>query len=280
MPFRLANVDGRAALVDGDNYFDLEKVSEGQLDSDPMAAIARFEELGRIDLVGAAADGTLADVTLGAPVPRPRQVFAIGVNYRDHAAEADMTLPDYPMVFTKWPSSIHTPTGDIMMRGDSVDWEVELVVVIGKTTKDVSQAYAWNHVAGITVGQDISDRVVQLAVKPLPQMSLGKSFDTFSPIGPVLVSKDGVKDVDDLRITCDVSGERKQDSRTKHMIFNVPQQIEYISSILTMHPGDVIFTGTPDGVGYATGTYLKEGDVVVSEIEGIGTMKNRCIQER
>ncbi len=95
-----------------------------------------------------------------------------------------------------------------------------------------------------------------------------------------MVSKDGVKDVDDLRITCDVSGERKQDSRTKHMIFNVPQQIEYISSILTMHPGDVIFTGTPDGVGYATGTYLKEGDVVVSEIEGIGTMKNRCIQER
>ena len=279
MPFKLANIDGRAALVDGDNYFDLEKVSGGKLPSSPMAAVARFEELGRVNLSSATPDGKVSSVVLGAPVPEPRQVFGIGLNYMDHAAESKMELPEYPMIFTKFPSSIHTPTGDIMMRGQNVDWEVELVVAIGKTTKDVSQADAWDHVAGITVGQDISDRIVQLNVKP-PQMSMGKSFDTFSPIGPVLVSKDTVKDINDMGLTCDVSGQRKQDSRTSNLIFSVPKLIEYISSILTMHPGDLIFTGTPDGVGLASGTFLKEGDVIVSEIEGIGTLTNRCVQER
>lgn len=279
MPFKLANIDGRAALVDGDNYFDLEKVSGGKLPSNPMEAVARFEELGRVNLSSATPDGKVSSVVLGAPVPEPRQVFGIGLNYMDHAAESKMELPEYPMIFTKFPSSIHTPTGDIMMRGQNVDWEVELVVAIGKTSKDVSQNDAWDHVAGLMVGQDISDRIVQLNVKP-PQMSMGKSFDTFSPIGPVLVSKDSVKDINDLGLTCDVSGQRKQDSRTSNLIFSVPKLIEYISSILTMHPGDLIFTGTPDGVGLASGTYLKEGDVIVSEIEGIGTLTNRCVQER
>ena len=279
MPFKLANIDGRAALVDGDNYYDLEKVSGGKLSSSPMEAISRFEELGRIDLSSATPDGKLADVTLGPPSPEPRQVFGIGLNYKDHAAESNMALPDNPMIFTKFPSSINGPTGDVMMRGDNVDWEAELVVVMGKTTKDVSQADAWDYIAGLTAGQDISDRKVQLNVKP-PQMSMGKSFDTFSPIGPVIVSKDSFKDYNDLSITCDVSGERKQDSRTRYLIFSVPKLVEHISSILTMHPGDLIFTGTPNGVGLATGTYLKDGDVIVTEIEGIGTLTNRCVQER
>ena len=279
MPFKLANIDGRAALVDGENYYDLEKVSGGKLGSSPMEAIARFEELGRIDLSSATPDGKLADVVLGPPSPEPRQVFGIGANYADHAAETKMSLPEYPMIFTKFPSSLNSPTGDIKLRGTNVDWEAELVVVMGKTTKDVSEADAWDHVAGLTVGQDISDRVVQLAVKP-PQMSMGKSFDTFSPIGPVIASKDSLKDHTDLAITCDVSGERKQNSRTSRLIFSIPHLISYISAILTMHPGDLIFTGTPDGVGLATGTFLKDGDVIVSEIEGIGTMTNRCVQER
>jgi len=279
MPFKLANVAGRAALVDGDHYFDLEKASGGELGSDPMEAIQRFDELDRINLSGATPDGKLADADLGPPSPKPPQVFGIGLNYKDHAAESKMALPDTPMIFTKFPSSISSPGANVMMRGQKVDWEVELVVVIGKTTKDVSQADAWDHVAGLTVGQDISDRAVQLAVKP-PQMSMGKSFDTFSPIGPVMVSKDTVKDLSDMGITCDVSGERKQDSRTRYLIFTIPHLVEYISSILTMQPGDLIFTGTPDGVGVASGTFLKDGDVIVSEIEGIGSMTNRCVQER
>lgn len=278
MPFKLANVDGRAALVDGDNYFDLEKVSGGKLPSSPMEAVARFEELSRVDLSSATPDGKLSSAVLGPPVPEPKQVFGIGLNYKDHVAESTMALPEYPLIFTKFSSSINSPTGDVMMRGQKVDWEVELVVVLGKVTKDVSQADAWDYVAGLTVGQDISDRVVQMAVKP-PQHSMGKSFDTFSPIGPVVASKDCVKDVNDIGLTCDVSGERKQDSRTKHLIFTVPHLIEYISSILTLQPGDLIFTGTPSGVGAASNTFLKDGDVIVSEIEGIGTITNRCVQE-
>ena len=279
MPFKLANIDGRAALVDGDNYFDLEKISGGKLSSDPMQAVARFEELGRIDTSSATPDGRLADVVLGPPVPTPGQVFGIGLNYKSHAAETKMALPEFPMVFTKFPNSINSPTGEVRMRGDSVDWEVELVVVIGKTAKDVSRDAAWDHVAGLTVGQDISDRKVQMRGKP-PQMSMGKSFDTYSPIGPLLVSKDAVKDHTNLALTCDVSGQRKQENRTDQMIFDVPHLIEYITSIVTMKPGDLIFTGTPEGVGMASGTFLKDGDVIVSEIEGIGTLSNRCVQER
>lgn len=278
MPFKLANIEGRAALVAGDRYFDLEEVSAGDFTADPMAAIARFESLGAIDLTNARPNGRISDVILGPPVPRPGQIFGIGLNYRSHVAEFDIDAPEWPLIFTKFPGALAGPTSEIILCGDQVDWEVELVAVIGKTSKGVSRDRAWEHVAGLMVGQDISDRKVQFA-GATPQFSIGKSFDTYAPIGPFLVSRDGVSDYTNLVISCDVSGERKQTSRTSQMIFSVPHLVEYISSVVTMQAGDLIFTGTPEGVGMASGRFLKDGDVIVSRIEGIGTMTNCCVRK-
>jgi len=278
MTFRLANVAGRAALVDDqDRWHDLEQVAAGHLSSDPMAALGHLDLLHQLSarLDDTTVGGPLAEATLGAPVPRPRNVFAVGLNYLDHAAESAMTPPAVPLVFTKFPSCIVGPTADVALRTQTGDHEVELVVVIGRTARDVSELDAWDHVAGVTVGQDVSDRGLQFAAAP-PHFDLGKSRDTFGPMGPVLVSTDGVPDRDDLAITCDVNGTRYQDDRTSGMIFSVPQLIAYLSGILTLDTGDVIFTGTPAGVGAAARRFLQPGDVIVSTIEGIGTMTNRC----
>ncbi len=180
------------------------------------------------------------------------------------------------MVFTKFPTCISPPDADVVLDGDAVDYEVELVVVIGAGGKDIPASRAWAHVAGVTAGQDISDRTLQFAAKPA-HFDLGKSRDTYGPIGPVLVSPDCFADPDDIGLECAVNGERKQKDRTARLIFPVPALIEYLSSVLTLQPGDVIFTGTPDGVGMATGKMLKPGDVITTTVEGVGTMTNRCI---
>jgi len=160
-----------------------------------------------------------------------------------------------------------------------VDWEVEIVVAIGTGGRHIPQAEAWNHVAGITLGQDVSDRVVQLTGKP-PQFSLGKSFDTYGPIGPALVSVDAFADPDDIELWCDVAGERMQHARTSDLIFPVAELVSYLSGICTLTPGDLIFTGTPDGVGGPRGRFLKDGELVESWAEGIGTLRNRCVAGR
>jgi len=279
MTFRLANVAGRAALVDDhDRWHDLEQVSAGRLTSDPMAALGHLDLLHELSagLTDGTAGGALADATLGAPVPRPRNVFAVGLNYLDHAAESAMAPPAVPLVFTKFPSCIVGPDADVTLRTQTGDHEVELVVVIGRPTRDVAEADAWDHIAGVTIGQDISDRALQFAAAP-PHFDLGKSRDTFGPLGPVLVSTDRLANRDDLALTCDVNGTRYQDDRTSGMIFSVPKLIAYLSAILTLDTGDVIFTGTPAGVGAAARRFLQPGDVIVSTIEGIGTMTNRCL---
>ncbi len=276
MPFRLANVSGRACLVDSDGrWHDLEVLGG------PSDATAALSDPGRLTELSASLDdgtvgGTLADADLGAPVPAPRNVFGVGLNYRPHAEESNMELPESPLVFTKFPSCIVGPTADVELRTETGDWEVELVVVIGEGGRDIAKADAWNHVVGLTVGQDISDRRQQFAAKP-PHFDLGKSRDTYGPTGPVLVSTDSFTDPADLAITCSINGEQKQSDRTSSLIFDVADLISYISGILTLATGDMIFTGTPSGVGAAAGTYLKPGDVITSEIEGIGTMTNRCI---
>ena len=163
------------------------------------------------------------------------------------------------------------------MRSDYVDYEVELVAVIGPGGKDIPAASAWNHVAGLCIGQDISDRAVQLATTP-PQFNLGKSFDTFGPIGPLLVSPDGLENVNSLDIQCNVNGEIRQKSNTSDLIFDIPALIAYLSEILTLQTGDLIFTGTPAGVAAFDGTLLRDGDVVTSTIEGLGGMRNRCVR--
>jgi 2-keto-4-pentenoate hydratase/2-oxohepta-3-ene-1,7-dioic acid hydratase in catechol pathway len=276
--FRLLNVDGRAALeVDG-RWFDLAAVAGDDALDDPMVAVARFDELG--DLAAACtperAGGPVDEAVLGPPVPRPGQVFGIGLNYADHAAESGMEKPPAPLTFTKFPTSIAGPTADVPLSGEMVDWEVEIVAVVGRPAHRVATSDAWSVLAGLTLGQDISDRLVQLTGAP-PQFSLGKSFPGYSPIGPALVSIDSFAEPDDLALRCEVSGERMQDSRTANLIFAIPTLVAYLSSICPLGPGDLIFTGTPDGVGMAKGRFLVPGDEVVSWAEGIGELRNRCI---
>ena len=276
--FRLANVAGRSALLDDSHWYDLAALAGDDALADPMVAIERFEDLHAVaaGLAGATPSGALADTVLDVCVPRPAKVFAIGLNYRSHAAESNMQLPPAPLTFTKFPSCLVGPTADVVLSGPAVDWEVELVVVIGRGGRNIDKADAWAHVAGLTLGQDISDRHVQLTGTP-PQFSLGKSFDTFGPIGPAIVSVDAFENPDDIGLWCDVAGERKQEARTTDLIFDVPTLIEYLSSICTLSPGDIVFTGTPDGVGGPTGRFLQPGEVIDSGAEVIGALRNTCV---
>jgi len=275
--FRLINHAGRAALeLDGHRH-DLATLTGDDNLADPMVAITRHAELHALQasLTGSG-DGPVDADQLGPCVPRPAKVFAIGLNYRTHAAESNMDLPPAPLTFTKFPSCLVGPTADIVLSGETVDWEVELVVVIGTGGHRIPRADAWAHVAGLTLGQDVSDRTVQLTGTP-PQFSLGKSFDSFGPIGPALVSVDAFADPDDIELWCDVAGERMQHARTSDLIFPVAELIEYLSGICTLAPGDIVFTGTPSGVGAARRRFLRDGELVESGSPVIGSLTNRCV---
>ena len=243
MSYKLANVSGRSVLVNGDDYFDLAKISEGNVSSDPsqvvnsLDAISKlYEQIDQFD-----ASGSLKDVQMGPPVTGSRNCFAVGLNYRNHAEESGMEIPPFPMIFTKHTSCINGPFDNIEMRSDIVDYEAELVVVIGKQGKNISNDEAWNHVAGLTVGQDISDRSVQFHATP-PQFNLGKSFDTFGPIGPILVSPDQFEDKSSLNLECSVNGELRQKDNTNDLIFDIPYIISYVSEFITLEPGDLILS--------------------------------------
>ncbi len=280
MGFRFANVAGRSALVDADGgWHDAERASGGAVGADPMLALESADALHAASnlLVNASADGALADADVRAPVPVPRNVFGVGLNYANHAAESGVELPEKPVVFTKFPSCIVGPTADVELRSVTGDYEVELVAVIGGDTRDVSAERAWDHVLGVTIGQDISDRALQFAAKPA-HFDLGKSRDTYGPIGPVLVSTDLFDDPSDIALRCDVNGEPRQSDRTSNLIFSVAHLVSYLSSIMTLRTGDLIFTGTPEGVGATSRNFLQPGDVVTSTIEGIGTMTNHCVE--
>ncbi|MEM9409445.1 MAG: fumarylacetoacetate hydrolase family protein [Acidobacteriota bacterium] len=277
MGFRLANISGRAALVQGDLAFDLSSASGGLHGTCLMAAVAAHRELPKVSLDGAEPLGKLSDLTAGPPVPSPSKAFGIGLNYRAHAEESGMDLPEAPLVFAKYPNCISGPHDDVPLRGDACDYEAELVVVIGDECKDVAEADAWDVVAGVTAGQDISDRRMQFAAKP-PQFGLGKSFDGFGPIGPVLVSPDELADRHAVPIACDVNGDTRQSSDSSDLIFSVPELIAYLSRVTKLLPGDLIFTGTPSGVGSASKRYLKAGDVIETRVEGVGTLRNLCTE--
>lgn len=279
MPFKLANVKSRAALIANNNYYDLETISRGALGSDPMAALGALDQLSELSesLPDQSPTGSLDAAKLGAPVPRPPNGFGIGLNYRNHALESGMELPRVPLVFSKYSSCIVGPTDDVVMRSDYVDFEAELVVVIGAGGKDIGVEDAWSHVAGLCAGQDISDRPTQFGAAP-PQFNLGKSFDTFGPIGPVLVSPDSLEDPSSLKIECRVNDEIRQSDNTNDLIFDVPTLVSHLSEVCTLRTGDVIFTGTPGGVGVVEGRFLKDGDIVRTTIEGIGTLINRCVR--
>ena len=280
MGVQLANSKGRASLLCGNALIDVERRSDGRFGADPMGVFACWDaftdwaaSLGPDD-----GDCPLDEDSLLACVPRPQKVFGIGLNYRDHAAEAKLPIPEQPLVFTKFPNCLVGPTADVILTSDRVDWEVELVVVIGRGGSAISEAGALDSVAGYCVGQDISDRRMQFAGKP-PQFSMGKSADTFGPIGPAVVSLDAFADPNDLGLGCSVSGEPMQNGRTRDMVFSVAELIAFLSRHCTLAPGDLIFTGTPAGVGSMRRRYLQPRDLIESTIEGIGSLRNRCVSE-
>ena len=279
MPFTFANINNRSALVQGEAFFDLSTITNGAVSSDPMKAIQNSDLLHHYatHLDDYESSGLIAEANVSAPIPQPRNSFGVGLNYQLHVEEAASKTPNTPMVFTKFPSSICGPTDAVIMRSDECDYEGELLVVIGKDGKDIPDEEAWSYVLGLSVGQDFSDRGIQYKDQPA-QFNLGKSFDTFGPTGPYLVSTDSFADPNDLQIVTTVNGEVRQNDRTSNMIFDIPTLISYISSITSLTAGDIIFSGTPEGVGFRNGSFLKDGDIVETTIEGIGTMRNRCVR--
>jgi len=280
MTFRFASMNGRAHIVIGpDNHFvDLAQVSDGRFDSDPIKAFSRWDEVRAFASTITSGGTTVSNSALDAPSPWPRQVFGIGLNYRSHAEEGGRDIPQSPLTFTKFSSSVAGPDANIPIVGGTVDWEVELVVVIATGGRNISKADGWSHVAGICVGQDISDRALQMATQP-PQFNLGKSRKNYSPFGPWLVDAKDVSNRDSLHMTCTLNGTEVQNTLTGDLIFSVTYLIEYLSSIVELFPGDVIYTGTPGGVGVSRKPpmFLKPGDVLVSTIDGIGTTTNTCV---
>jgi 2-keto-4-pentenoate hydratase/2-oxohepta-3-ene-1,7-dioic acid hydratase in catechol pathway len=280
---RIVNTHGRLGLVVGDGVVDVATASAGRFGPDVQAVYEQWTQFRTwADEHGSsAAAEPLAEVTVGPPAPMPRQVFAIGLNYLDHAEEAGMdTADDAMVVFTKFPSSVTGPYAEIELPPGSVDFESELVVVMGRRAYRISAEDAWDHVAGLTVGQDISERELQLR-PPTPQFNLGKSFPGFSPMGPALVTPDEFADRDDLEIGCTLNGVQLQHSRTKLMLFPVAEIIARLSATVPLLPGDVIFTGTPAGIGWARAprVLLQPGDELVTTIEGIGSMRNRFVPQ-
>jgi 2-keto-4-pentenoate hydratase/2-oxohepta-3-ene-1,7-dioic acid hydratase in catechol pathway len=275
---RIANVSGRAKLVRDARVIDIGTASAGRFPSDSMALLGHWNEVrawaADVDAVGGEA---IDEQLLDAPVTRPRQVFAVASNYHDRPALLP-TPTDLPVTFTKFPGSICGPWSDLPLPTETVDWEVELVVVIGQAIRAITASEAWAAIAGLTVGQDYSERALQLG-GPVKQFSLGKSFPAFGPIGPMLVTPDEFADPDDLHLWCRINGDPVQDASTRQMIFPVAELVARLSGVCWLFPGDLIFTGTPGGLGMQMQPprYLRVGDEVRSGVDGIGELRNRCV---
>jgi 2-keto-4-pentenoate hydratase/2-oxohepta-3-ene-1,7-dioic acid hydratase in catechol pathway len=278
---RLANLGGRAMVVvpgGDDRGVDIAEVSGGKFGPDVQGLYEGWDALRAF-----VSDFDLSTMTpaqfdpaeLREPVPAPRQVFGIGLNYRSHAAESGMDVPTVPATFTKFPTCITGPFAEVELPNGTVDWEVELVVVVGRRADRVGAADAWSHVAGLTVGQDLSDRTLQFAAGG--QFSLGKSNRGFAPLGPWVITPDELDDPDDLALGCSIDGETVQDARTSDLVFGVPQLIAELSAVVPLLPGDIIFTGTPGGVGFTRRPprFLQRGEALESWVEGIGTIRTR-----
>jgi 2-keto-4-pentenoate hydratase/2-oxohepta-3-ene-1,7-dioic acid hydratase in catechol pathway len=261
--------------VDG-GAVDVESASGGRFPADPDDVMPQWDELR--EWAAGYGGGEVVPYTpgdLGAPLLRPAQVFGIGLNYRDHAAESGVGVPAAPAVFTKFRTCLTGPYDAVRLPSGQVDWEVELVVVIGRRAEQVAEEDAWSYVAGVTVGQDLSERSVQLA-GPVPQFSLGKSFPGFGPFGPAIVTPDELADPDDLELACFLDHEVLQKGRTRDMVFSVPELVARLSAVCPLLPGDLIFTGTPSGIGWTREPRrtLQPGDELVTEVVGIGQMRH------
>ncbi len=281
--YSIGNSSPQLGLVAKGQVINLFSASQGNLPNDMLG----FLNMGQSGLDAAQAileSGEQGiperEVRLLAPISNPSKIVAIGLNYMDHAEETGMAVPSRPTVFCKFPSSIIGP-GDPIQWSEAlsrqVDYEVELAFVIGKKAKNVSEEDAYDYIVGYTNCHDVSARDIQLV--PGDQWIMGKSLDTFCPLGPYLVTKDEITDPHNLRVTCSVNGEVLQDSNTKQLIFKIPYLVSYLSKMCTLLPGDVVTTGTPGGVGFIRKPpiYLKNGDECVIEVEGLGLLANRCV---
>lgn len=284
---RLGTVDDRFVIIHRDQAIDVASASGGRFGPDPMAVLERWDEFtdwatragygnGGDGPGQPAAAPTVDGASFGPPVPRPRQVFAVALNYPLHAEEVGLPRPAQPLIFTKYPTCLTGPDTEVTLPSGHVDWEVELVVVVGRGGHRIPRADAWSRIAGLTVGQDLSERRVQATGRPA-QFALAKSFPGFGPTGPVLVTPDEFPDPDDLALSNTLNGTVVQQARTSQMLFSVPELVARISAIVPLLPGDLIFTGTPAGVGARANPprYLRPGDVLVGRIEGIGEIRTR-----
>ena len=279
----LSDSGARSALVVDDHLIDLNETNDS-LPKSVKSLLAGGESMLQVAAECATSGNKipLDSVELLSPITNPEKVICIGLNYADHAKESGVEPPELPVVFNKFPSCVIGPNSPIVLPklSDQIDYEAELVVVIGKSGRYIKEEDALSHVAGYTVGHDVSARDWQLN-KPGKQWLLGKSFQTFAPIGPYLVTPSEAGNPEDLAIKLRLNGETMQDSSTKQLIFKIPYLISYLSDIIELSPGDLIFTGTPPGVGMARKppVFLQPGDSVEVEIENLGVLTNPVVSE-
>lgn len=273
----LAQTTVGVARVAGDRY---EVLDAGG------ASLSDLVKSGEMDRLGRARVVSVLDreaVTLRAPIDAPGKLIIVGLNYKDHAAEIGMELPRVPRVHLGAPSAVVGPTDDIPLpriAGSEVDFEGEMAVVIGAPAADVAVGAAWSYVAGITAADDVSARDVQSGTNPAvsgPNVGLAKGFDGFKPLGPALLTSDAARDGHGLALRTLVDGEVRQESTTAEMHFSVAELVSQISRYTTLHRGDVILTGTPGGVGLSSGRFLRAGQLVEVQLEGVGTLRNRVV---
>lgn len=278
--FKNRNEDPRVGVVVEDRVLPVDSSAFPDMNSFLAAGRAALSDAAALahGQVKAQATYPLSEVRLLAPVNRPGKIIAVGLNYRDHAIETKQEIPTSPVIFAKFPSSINGPDSDVVIPGDDpqVDYEAELGVVIGRTAKTVSETAALEYVAGYLPLNDVSARRWQFADK---QWVRGKSCDTFCPTGPWLTTVDEVPNPHALSIRMRVNGKTVQNSNTSNLIFRIPTLIQFISAAITLEPGDIIATGTPDGVGVFRNppVFLQRGDVMEVDIERLGILRNRLV---
>ncbi|HVO99802.1 MAG TPA: fumarylacetoacetate hydrolase family protein [Bryobacteraceae bacterium] len=223
----------------------------------------------------------LSEVTLLAPIPRPPKFICVGLNYRDHAIESNMAIPKVPTIFNKFPNSVIGPGATIVLPKETSqpDYEAEFAVVVGSGGRRIPASKAMDHVFGYTIVNDVSARDLQMATT---QWLMGKTCDTFAPMGPAIITKDEIADPHNLDISLEIGGEVLQKSNTRELIFKIPELIEFISSVVTLEPGDIISTGTPSGVGFARKPprYLRDGDECIVRVQGLGELRNPVMAEK
>ncbi|RGE20043.1 fumarylacetoacetate hydrolase family protein [Leucobacter sp. wl10] len=279
---KLGRLAGSAVLITNGGAIDVARASGGRFGPDLDGIYERWSEFAAWadgpEATGAAAED-FDEAALEAPVGRPRQIFAIGLNYAAHAAEAGLQPARDLVVFTKFASSIAGPVSRVPLPTGTVDWEVEIVAIIGEEARRVTIDEAWDRVAGLAIGQDLSERTMQLHGQT-PQFSLAKSHPGFSPVGPALVTLDELPDRDAIEFGCAVDGQTMQSGNTRNLLFSIPEIISELSRVVTLYPGDVIFTGTPDGVGLGRDpkVYLQPGQTLVSSAAGLGEIRSELTE--